>query len=390
MGYPKIIINLTNGALGKTAQTSDGVCGLVLQGPAASGLAIGVSKQIFSLAEAQSIGITSTYDETNTVRVWRQIKEFYDEAGTGAELWFMLLSQALTLTAICDKTNAYAKKLLDDANGRIKVIGITRSPATGYTPVTTAGIDADVISALTPAQSLAEEQAQNFAPVRFILAGHAYQNNTVALSDLKQQTRNRVGVMIGGTIGGMVSVGLFLGRVAKSPVQRSPGRVKDGSVLAIAAYMGTTTLEVQLGASEALYNKGYITFRKYISKAGYYFTGDSMAVADTDDYSTLKNGRVIDKALAITYQVFLNQILSEISLDASGKLHTAVVKSDERAIVSAIETQMLANGEISAVQCLIDKSQNILATGIYNLELRVTPVAYKEQIIIKLGFQNPV
>jgi Protein of unknown function (DUF2586) len=389
MPYPKVVINVTNGGLGSTTQTSDGVVGLVLQGVAASGLAIATSKQIFSLKEAEGLGITALYDSTNNVKAWQQIKEFYAEAGTGAELWIMLLSQALSLQTICDKAQAYAKKLIDDANGRIKVVAIARNPASGYVPVTTGGIDADVIAALTTAQALAEEEAAGFTPVRFILPGHAYQGNTTTLTDLKSQTKNRVAVLIGGTSSGMVSTGLVLGRVAKIPVQRSIGRVKDGALAIVSAFLGTALLEGILSNSESLHNKGYITLRKIPSKAGYYFTSDPTAIADSDDYSSLKNGRVIDKALAITAEVFLNQILDEISLDASGKLHLAIVKADERSILTALETQMVDNDNISSAKCYINPSQNILATGIYNVELRIVPVGYKEQIIINLGFQNP-
>jgi hypothetical protein len=390
MAFPKVQITLTNGALGNTAQTSDGVVGMVIQCNAApSGLALATSKQLFSLADAETVGITAAYDTTNSVKAWQQIKEFYDEAGTGAELWIIVLSQTLTLVQICDKANAYAKKLLDDAAGRIKVITVARNVAGGYTPVITAGIDADVITALTNAQALADEQAAAFTPVRILLPGHAYQGNTTTLSDLTTQTKNRVAVVIGGTSSAYVSTGLVLGRMAKIPVQRSIGRVKDGSVVALACFLGTSALETVQTTSEAIHNKGYITFRKYPGKAGYYFTGDPTAAAGTDDYASIKKGRVIDKAIVITYQVFLNQILDEIQIDSSGKLHPAIVKADERAILSAIENQMLDNEEISGANVDIDPTQNIIATGIYNVQLRLTPVGYKEQIIIKLGFQNP-
>jgi Protein of unknown function (DUF2586) len=388
MAYPKVQINVTNGGLGSTTQTSDGVVGLVLQGVAASGLAIATSKQIFSLKEAESVGITAAYDTANSVKVWQQIREYYNEAGTGAELWIMLLSQALTLQAICDKSNAYAKKLLDDGNGRIKVLSIARNPASGYTPTVTAGIDADVINALTTAQALAEEQAAAFQPVRIVLPGHAYQGNTTTLSDLKQQTKNRVAVLIGGTSAGFVSTGLLLGRLSKIPVQRSVGRVKDGALAITSCFLGAANIDSVSTLSEAIHNKGYIVFRKHLSKAGYYFTSDPTAVADTDDYSTLKNGRVIDKAIAIAYEVYLNEIQDEISLK-DGKLHPAIVKADERRILTAIENQMLNNQNISGAEVSINPAQNVLATGIYSVDLRLIPVGYKEQIIINLGFQNP-
>lgn len=102
MAAPKVTINLQNGTLGQVANTEDGVAGLVCTGIAATGLALGTSAQIFSLADAEALGITSTYDTTNTVNVWKSIKDFYAQAGTGKELWIMIVAKTTTMQTICD------------------------------------------------------------------------------------------------------------------------------------------------------------------------------------------------------------------------------------------------------------------------------------------------
>ena len=56
--------------------------------------------------------------------------------------------------------------------------------------------------------------------------------------------------------------------------------------------------DASVGASETLSTKGYITFRTFVGKAGYFFSDDHLATAVTDDYHSICNRRVIDKALA--------------------------------------------------------------------------------------------
>jgi len=387
---PGVTIEIQNGALGQTAQTADGVCGMVLQGAAPTGLTIGTSAQIFSLAQAEALGITSSYDSTNSVRVWRHIKEFYAEAGTGAELWIMIVSQALSQATIVDNTQNYAKKLLNDANGRIKLLGVCRSPAAGYTPTVTAQIDADVIAALATGQVLADAFAAAYKPVRIVLDGYAFTGTTSTLSDLKLQTKNRCAVLIGNTENrANTAVGLLLGRLGKDPVQRNPGRVKSGSLAGMtAAYLGTATLESLEASITAIHDKGYITLRRHIGKAGYYFTDAPTAAPATDDYNNLMNGRVIDKATVLAYSVYVDQILDEIEIDvATGKLAPQVVKYYQGLIETAITNAM--GGEISGAAVRIDPAQNVLATGKLVVELRITPVGYARELVVQLGLNNP-
>lgn len=392
MPLPGVSITLTSGALGLVAPGEDGVIGLVANGVAASGLALGASKQGFGLDEFEAVGIDAAYDTDNTVEVWRQIKEFYDAAGDGAELWVMLVSQATNLTSILDKTQAFAKKLLDDAGGRIKLLGVSRNPAGGYTPNTAANqIDIDVINALTTGQSLADDMQAAFRPVRFVIEGYAFTGTTSTLANLKAQTKPNMAVMIGDTkSGARAAIGILLGRLAKIPVQRNPGRVKDGSLPITAAFLGAATLESNEGAATAIHDKGFITLRKYSGKAGYYFSDDPTAVAATDDYSSLARDRVIDKVIRIAYATYVEEILDEVEINpANGQIATVKAKYYQSIIENAVNTAMTANGEVSGFEAFVDPAQNVLSTNKICIDARIVPVGYAKAIEVKLGFSNP-
>ena len=53
MSLPNVNISLSSGALGVTAQTTDGIAGLILSGVAVSGsITLNTPKQVFSLQNA--------------------------------------------------------------------------------------------------------------------------------------------------------------------------------------------------------------------------------------------------------------------------------------------------------------------------------------------------
>lgn len=390
MALPKVSITITKGALGLVAPGEDGVVGIVFNGVAATSLALGVSKQGFGLDEFEAAGINAAYDTTNTVKVWRQIKEFYDEAGDGAELWVMLVSQATTMTSILDKTQAFAKKLLDDAAGRIKLLGVGRNPAGGYTPNTTANqIDLDVINALVTGQALADDMQAAFRPIGIVLEGYAFTGTTAGLADLKAQTKKNISILIGNSeSGARAAIGILLGRLAKIPVMRNPGRVKDLSLPIIAGFIGTSAFETVESSATAIHDKGFITLRKFTGKAGYYFSDDPTAVAATDDYSSLARVRVINKAIRIAYATYVEEILDEVEIDpTTGFIAAVKAKYYQSLIERAINTAMA--GEISGFSAVVSPTQNVLSTNKICVEARIVPVGYAKEIEVQLGFSNP-
>lgn len=392
MALPNIDIQIGNGALGLTIPTNDSLSGLILQGVAASGLAVGTPALITSLAAAEALGIDAAYDTDNSVKAHKAIKDFYAEAGTGAQLWIMIVAQAVDMQTIFDKAETdYAVKLLDAANGGIRMLSIVRDPASGYTATVTNGIDADVEAAITTAQALAEEYRDNYKPLRIILPGYEYNDTPADLADLTSRTDNRVAVFIGDSESGVrQGTGILLGRLASDPVQRNPGRVKSGALPINAGYIGTNTVEDETNNIATIHNKGYITLRRHVGKAGYFFTDDPTATAETDDYSQISLGRVLDKAIFLAYTVYVEELLDEVLLDPdTGQISRGQAKYLQEIGRNAIDNAMTANNEISGVTVEVDPAQNVLSTGKICVKLRIVPVGYAREIEIELGFSNP-
>ena len=395
---PQVTIQIQNGRLGQVGANEDGVCGLILQGTASGGVVLDTPYTFFSLADAETQGITAAYDTANTVRAWKAIKEFYAESGTGTELQVMVLAQTETYVTMFTVGAVLTKiqNFLLAANGRIKLLGLTRLPLAAYTATITNGINAEISTVAPLVKAFGDVLVGLYSPVRFIFEGRdvVFASNATAVLDLKTLACPYMAVVVGDTIAPSVgaAIGLVLGRLAKSPVQRNLGRVRDGAVATTAVYFGTATVkpENSLGLVSALDGKGFVTFRKHIGRANYFFTDDPTATAVTDDYNKIARGRVIDKATRLAYQTYLDYLQDEILINpTNGNIEAATAKGYQAAIERAINVTMTANSEISGVRAVVDPAQNVLSTNKICVDLFITPLGYAREICVKLGFENP-
>lgn len=391
MALPGVIIDIQNGALPASAGGDDGLCGLILQGPAATGLALLTPTLINSLEEAIAFGISAEYDELNSVRVFHHLQLFYAVAGAGRSLWIMLVSQAVSLEAMADQTEAnYARKILDAAEGKITILAITRSPLPIYVPDTEDnGIDADVIAAISNAQELAGRYEAEFTPIVVLLEGINYAGDAGSLVDLKERSDSNVVVLIGDTVAGQgAALGLLTGRLANVPVQRNPGRVLDGPLPADAVYIGESPLQEVFRTVDTIHDKGFVSFRQFRGRAGFYFSNDPTATNNQDDYRRIAYRRTINKAIRITYITFVSEILGEVEVNAAGQIELVKAKYYQALIERAVNQAMTSQEEILQFAAFIDPTVNVLAAGEICVEARIRPYGYADFIRVKLGFAS--
>jgi len=396
---PRVKIFFENGALGSVIPSADGVVGLV-----STAVAVGTSFELAKpyilrrLEDLIALGIETPKGGVTTDNefLYRHVKEFYDEAGDGAELWIIGFPNTLKPSDLVDKTQDTAKLLIQAASGRLHAIAVAYEPASGYTPTVTKGIDADIDLAMLNAQVLAEWATESlFAPLFFVLEAREFNGNVTNLEDLSTKSYNRVGVLLGDTQEDSkgAAVGLLLGRIAKIPVQRHIGRVRDLALRILDAFVGNK--KASLADVEGIHNKGFITFRTFTAKSGFFFSDDSLATAVSDDYRSIARRRTIDKAYRIAYLTLLEFLNDEIPITDSGELVPAMVKSWESDVETTIVNQMTAEGNLGVdttdpndkgVKCFIDYQQKVVSTGKLVVSLQVKPYGYAKYIDVKLGF----
>lgn len=403
---PNVKIDFANGLLGAVGAMADGVVGLIstavavsqtINGNATTTFALNTPYKITKLDDLIEKGINSASTGANA-NLYKCVKEFYDEAPVGSELWIMGVADTMTVDKMVDKTEVNgALKLLRAANGDIRVLIVKVTDASGYSATVTHAIDAKVETAITKAQQLGEEiTAANYAPIFTILEGRHYSGVPTNLPALNEGDDNRVAVLIGDTVTNSdgAAVGLLAGRIAAIPVQRSIGRVRSGSIGATKMYIGSATAEN--GDPATINDKGFICPRTFVGKSGYYWNDDKLATSPTDDYALIPRRRTIDKAYRIAYQTLVNEINNEVPVTDDGKIAPPYVKSVQTAVESAIINLMTSEGNLGVdpsdpkdmgVQCYINPDQNIVATSKLKAQLRVKPYGYSKYIEVDLGFK---
>lgn len=391
MSLPNVNIILGNGNLGVVSNTSDGVAGLILTGAAVTGkLELNKAYTLGSMRDMTNLGI----EQGTNPLLYKEITAFYTSATDGAELHLLVVSEATTLTQICaaDESSPL-KKLINSAAGRIRLVGINRNTPPDYSITEEKGLDADVQTAIVAAQAVAEGFLSQIAPFRIFIPAVGWNGETSDLYHPREGSSNRVAVVLAsdGKIGDSklfsAAIGLILGRAAKISVNQNMGRVRDGAIAATGFLMDGKMPEEHFSHWNILDDAGYIFYRKFIGKNGYYLNGDGVATATTDDYCFLNLGRVIDKAVIIAYNTYIDDILDNIEVDENGKIAVPVCKGFEASILRAVNTQMA--GEISSFSAYINPAQNVLTSGCLEVECKIVPLATLREINVNLSLTNP-
>lgn len=387
-------ITLTNGALGSTLQTNDGVAGMVITGVSVTGgLEVNTPTLLTGRSSLATLGITLD----NNGFIYNQVQDFYSEAGDSAELYLMMTDAEQKITAMCDLANEDGvTKLLDYAKGRIKLLGVMSNDAavafaTGDTIDTTHGINGDVYTAVAKLQQTVAAYRTRHQPLRAIIGGTTCTGDAGALNDVSTgATNNSVSILVGDTNESQCAcLGLLLGRLSTIPVMRKVSRVRTGPLNTSEAWIGSLRVDTAPGSAAVVASKGFITWCAYPNVAGFFFSGDDTCSSRTDDYHFLCRGRVIDKAHVIAYTTFVQEVDDEVPVNNDGTLDAGFCKWLSQQIVNQVNNSMTINKEISSVSCFIDPAQNILSTNRLNVVLRIVPVGYATDIEISLGFENP-
>ena len=378
-----------NGQLGTVGESPDGLFALVCGAAAVTKkLELGKAYTLHSFDELAALGVTAE----NNPRLYKHVQDFYTEAEEGTKLVIYPVDKAKTFAELCDKDTGVIKELIMAENGTLR--GIFVAGDGREATVTTNGLDNDLFTALPKAQQLAEWATVSlYAPLFIILEGRGYKGGVV--KDLHKEAYNRVGVLIGDTVKASegAAVGLMAGRLATLPVQRNIARVKNGALKPIAMFLGEKPVEENASAVSDLYDAGYITPRKYVGKAGYFFTDDRLACEQTDDYAHITARRTIDKAYRIAYTALLDLMMDELAVNDDGTLRHGIIMAWQQMMENAVNRAMTAAGELSAdengagCKAYIDPKQNVLSTSKIELVLKVRPFGYARYVDVKLGFQ---
>ena len=386
---PRIKINFLEGQLGTVGASPDGLVALIIGAMAVSNtFELGKSYSITKPSDLKELGVT----KENNPALAEAVTDFYIEAGEGTDLVVVGVDASKKMVELCaNEDGGLVRKVIERHSGALRAIFVS-TPA-GDSEQATEGLSPDTLATLQPAQELAEWATTSlYAPLFIVVDGRGYTGEN--LRDLGQAKYNRVGVLVGSKTAEDKGscIGVLAGRIASKPVHRNIGRVADGALKGEAFYLGGKRIEEKQSAVTALYEKRYITIRRYVGRTGYFFADDNLATALTDDYAQIANRRVIDKAYRIAYNTLLDKMLDEIELNEDGTMQAPILKSWESELEAEINKSMTANSELSSSEgsgckVFINPKQNVVSTSKIAISLKVRPHGYARYLDVNLGFQ---
>lgn len=388
-------VNIQRGTIGASViQGADAITGLLATGVAVeadvangiSGIALGQTVKLTSLTDAEAYGINEAYDSTNSLSVYRHVSEFY-RICPNATLYLMLYSGNME-AAFAEE---YAKKLIVDANGEIRILGIANTPTEEATEYLN-GFPEDVFGSIQLGQQLYDWAFSTFRPCQVILEGRDFNvANAASALDLRNITINdqvleafKVSVCIAQDWKfadeldpirkKMADLGTMLGSIAKKAVNENIGEVEGGNLVdvtnnkwLVAGLSNHQTVAGWDSQLEALDSKGYVFAISYTGIAGYYWNNDHTCTPikkDKEGYFneyTISYGRTHDKAVRDLRTCLLPKVKSTQPVDPStGKLPQALVTYFERLADDDVFNTMAAEGLITAGKTTVDPNSDLL------------------------------
>jgi hypothetical protein len=147
------------------------------------------------------------------------------------------------------------------------------------------------------------------------------------------------------------------------------------------------TVDNRMDKMGVLHDKGYVVYRTFSGKTGYFYSGDPTATSSTDDLNIIARNRIIDKVIKIAYNTYVEELDDDVSVTDNGTLQPAVTGY----LKAKIEKQVKDNtvDEISNFTATIDVNQNILSGLPLQIVLTIIPKGYLNPIQVELGFTNP-
>ena len=408
--------NLTNTALG-----NDHISGLLFDVPAdtqmPSGIKLGDVNQIFSLRDAEKLGINEYSKDSESFYhgiPHFHISEFFRIKPNGS-LYIMF--------ADCSKNWDAHQTIQSIAQGEIRQIGVWTPRNLWKKGADSAPYALDLVADLN---AQAEILASQHKPVSIILSANSSSVDSTNVDKTVKLTllptcigdTSRVTVLLGqgrteqvkamqlahpnnATIG---CVGAMLGCIANASVCESVAwvdqfNVTGGAMSNIEFGFGdmtlinddkdfTSTLPYEALSPTQLNEldeKGYVFPIKYVGKTnGTYFSSNRSCSAG--DFNTIARNRTIDKSRRAIRVGLLPFLHSPVLIDAkSGKLSEVTIKKFSNVITNILST-MKDNGEISGYNVNINTTQNVLTTNKIVITYSIVPIGEAGTIEVKEGF----
>lgn len=397
--------DLKKGKIGANILTENiGISGLVITSPEITGLTFGAVTPVYNIVDVEKLGITPEFDTENNVNVYRHLSEFYRLGVEGQKLYLMVLPVGTTMVDIVkDENIQYAKKLLIEANGEVRKLGIALNIT--EEPTVLNGFNSDVYNSIALAQELHKWAYERFMPCNILLEGSHYAGNastTANLRDLENIFADKVSIVIGqdwnyaNTKTGLAQkfgdVGSALGTLSICELKQNMGDNEDFNltdagkeawlVPGLSSHQRNVDVYTDL---QTLEDKGYIFGLAYTGLAGVRWNNDHVCtpiIQDAQDNineHTISYGQVMDETTRLLRTAYLPKLKKKYPVEESGKLDTGLVRYLE-SIGDDVFARLVNERQISEGKTYVDPDSDLLVKKQLNIRFKVRPYGSMDEI----------
>jgi hypothetical protein len=282
------------------------------------------------------------------------------------------------------------------ANGTIRQVAVYKDSASAF-----ATGDLTLIDGICKANDVL------YKPLSALYAADLSGTTDIStLTDLGLLSANKVSAVIAQDAGGrgnylwmttgksITCIGALLGTVALSSVSESIAwvaqfNISNGAECEVLGFSNGqlfSNAAVTDGLLEALNTKRYIFLKKFAGLSGSWWNDSHTAIASTSDYAQIENNRTIDKAIRGIYIFLLPSLNSPLTLNANGTLAETTTAYLETQAESPLN-QMIRDGELSAMQVVINPLQNVLSTSKIIIAVALVINGVARYINVPIGFK---
>lgn len=391
MGLPTTSYTISDGGLGRTTPSLDGVSTIPFLNDNIGDLTdFSDTNRIISfntLSAVERTGITA--DSTNFKLEYYTLKRFFQMGGQ--KIYVGIFETTDTYSDAIDKINAFSK-------GEVRLYGVFEE---------TDLAEANIATLNTKMVGLTDEKK----PAHLIYAAHTGNLTFATLPDLRNLTSESryVSVVISqdsanypSTIpAGVPDLGGILGALSSTDVGTNildhtdfnysqssdmliPAiNITDNAVANTLILANNETFDKAL--QDSLNDKGYLFYHFEANQDGVFLSNAHTCAKADSDYAYIQNVRAIQKSLRVADTVMTPYIGRKIRINNDGTIRDSQISAYETALGAEFQLMVL-NDEISGFEFFIDPDQKPLATNELNIQIRIQPVPSSDYINVDLGY----
>jgi len=374
---------------------------------------------VFSVKDAEALGIDDTYDDTNDELLYWNIREFYRMNTDKPKLYIMPIDKSTLGTNLSNLSDLfddpdleYARKLVNRTDGEVRQLGVMINHnflSGNYTN----NIPQEVEANISTAQNYAEWAYGQFRPLQVLMECPDVQDNNGLFAGLPNlRTSGAEATKVSLTIASdmqivndrtayekRAAIGTLLGSVSARAVNENIGWIQVGNIqelgtndyvtagLSNGNYVGNFSSQYQ-----TLEDKGFIFAKPYEGIDGYYWNNDHVCAPLAKDENSISNGRVKDKAACLLRAAYLPEVKSPKQVDPNtGKLPQSVINYFDTIGEKTLDFNMTNEDEISGRSVRTDPDSELInSPKVLHIAFGIVPYGEVAEIKGTLEFVQTV